>query len=133
MSSSVYFLFYNQKMFVLIFLSKLGFFFTITFSIECEFKKYYFLRISSEHHILLLTFSRCSIIAIGNGTACRKTEEWISSLICSNFFAPLDVKYIIVSEEGASIYSCSVEAQKEFGNLDPNIISAGNNFVSFRV
>jgi len=41
----------------------------------------------------------------------------------------LDVKYIIISEEGASIYSCSPEAQKEFGSLDPNIISAGNNFV----
>ena len=29
-----------------------------------------------------------------------------------------------MSEDGASIYSCSKEASKEFPNLDPNIISA---------
>jgi transcriptional accessory protein Tex/SPT6 len=36
----------------------------------------------------------------------------------------LDVKYTIVREDGASIYSCSPEAKKEFADLDPNIISA---------
>lgn len=78
-----------------------------------------------EHVIkgLLMKYS-CDIIGIGNGTACRETEEWIVSLIKNNFFRPLDINYLIVNEDGASIYSCSPEAQKEFGKLDPNIISA---------
>ncbi|KAI4460983.1 30s ribosomal protein s1 [Holotrichia oblita] len=66
----------------------------------------------------------CTLIALGNGTACRETESWISDLISRNYFHPLDVSYVIVSENGASIYSCSSEAKKEFDTLDPNIISA---------
>lgn len=34
------------------------------------------------------------------------------------------MKYTIVAEEGASIYSCSAEAKKEFGKLDPTVIGA---------
>lgn len=73
-------------------------------------------------------FFRCSLIALGNGTACRKTEVWLTQLINTHFFNPLKIKYTIVSEDGASIYSCSAEAKKEFPKLDTNIISAGNNF-----
>lgn len=69
----------------------------------------------------------CTLIALGNGTACRETESWLSDLISRNYFFPLDVSYVIVSENGASIYSCSSEAKKEFDTLDPNIISAGIN------
>ncbi|KAL1491059.1 hypothetical protein ABEB36_011712 [Hypothenemus hampei] len=72
----------------------------------------------------LLTQHKCNLIAIGNGTACRQTEVWISSLIQSKYFGNLDVQYTIVNEDGASIYSCSAEAKREFNNLDPNIISA---------
>ncbi|KAH1027378.1 hypothetical protein HUJ05_000903 [Dendroctonus ponderosae] len=72
---------------------------------------------------LLLQYG-CNLIAIGNGSACRETEEWISGLISSHYFGNLDVQYTIVNEDGASIYSCSTEAQKEFRDLDPNIISA---------
>ncbi|KAJ8967307.1 hypothetical protein NQ317_013776 [Molorchus minor] len=39
-------------------------------------------------------------------------------------FSPRDVAYTIVNEDGASIYSCSPEAKKEFPDLDTNIISA---------
>ena len=52
-------------------------------------------------------------------------EEYISHLIQAGWFSPLDVRYTIVSEQGASIYSCSPEASKEFPKLDPNLISAG--------
>lgn len=65
------------------------------------------------------------MIALGNGTACRETESWLSDLLQKNTFAPLDVTYTIVNESGASIYSCSEEAKKEFSTLDPNLISAG--------
>ncbi|XP_076251387.1 S1 RNA-binding domain-containing protein 1 isoform X2 [Rhynchophorus ferrugineus] len=72
----------------------------------------------------MLMKHNCELIGIGNGTACRETEEWIVTLIKTNYFKPLNVNYIIVNEDGASIYSCSPEARKEFGDLDPNIISA---------
>lgn len=78
--------------------------------------------------ILNIHFFSCSLIALGNGTACRKIEEWLDNLIKRNLFHPLDVTYTIINEDGASIYSCSPEAKKEFPNLDVNIISASNNF-----
>lgn len=67
---------------------------------------------------------RCSTFALGNGTACRETEAFLSKLIQEGLFHPLDVKYTIVNEAGASIYSCSPEAKQEFPSLDPNVISA---------
>ncbi|MBS0202698.1 MAG: RNA-binding transcriptional accessory protein [Planctomycetes bacterium] len=58
---------------------------------------------------------RCLVIAIGNGTACRETEELVSELIATE--CP-EARYIIVNEAGASIYSTSTVAQQEFANLD---------------
>ncbi len=51
------------------------------------------------------------LIAIGNGTASRETETFISDVINKN---KLNVKYVIVSEAGASVYSASAIAQEEF-------------------
>ena len=51
------------------------------------------------------------IIAIGNGTASRESEMFVANLIKKY---NLDVKYIIVSEAGASVYSASHLAKKEF-------------------
>ena len=45
-----------------------------------------------------------SVIAIGNGTACRETESMVARLIKSKEFGNPDIKYTIVSEQGASIY-----------------------------
>ncbi|GIY95381.1 s1 RNA-binding domain-containing protein 1 [Caerostris extrusa] len=64
------------------------------------------------------------IIAIGNGTACRETEVWLSNLIKSNAFHPFIVKYCIVNENGASIYSVTKEAEAELPDMDPNLRSA---------
>ena len=61
------------------------------------------------------------IIAIGNGTASRESEAFISSLIKN---VSKKVEYIIVSEAGASIYSTEKVAQEEFPNLSPNERSA---------
>ncbi|CAH0554650.1 unnamed protein product [Brassicogethes aeneus] len=72
----------------------------------------------------ILLRNNCDLITLGNGTACRETETWLSKLIQDGLFQPLDVQYTIVNEDGASIYSCSVEAKKEFPDVDPNIISA---------
>lgn len=51
------------------------------------------------------------LIAIGNGTASRETEEFIISTIKEY---SLPCKYVIVSEAGASVYSASAIAQEEF-------------------
>ncbi|XP_077299798.1 uncharacterized protein YdcI-like isoform X2 [Arctopsyche grandis] len=61
----------------------------------------------------------CEVIALGDGTACRETEFWLRNID--------EIKHlplVIVPEQGASIYSCSPEAAKEFPNMDPNLISA---------
>lgn len=67
---------------------------------------------------------KCYIIAIGNGKACRETESWLSSLFDEGRLDSSYIKYSIVSEQGASIYSCSDVAKKEFPNMDYNLISA---------
>ncbi|GFS19498.1 S1 RNA-binding domain-containing protein 1, partial [Elysia marginata] len=67
---------------------------------------------------------RCDIIAIGNGTACRETESAVADLIKQGQFKPLLVVYSIVDECGASIYSVSDVAKKEFPDLDPTLRGA---------
>ncbi|MDO4585932.1 MAG: Tex-like N-terminal domain-containing protein [Planctomycetia bacterium] len=64
-----------------------------------------------------------SIIAIGNGTGCRETEEFIANLIATKF-AEKDIAYIIVNEAGASVYSVSPTAKEEFPNYDPYVRGA---------
>ncbi|ERJ10950.1 Tex family protein [Haloplasma contractile] len=54
------------------------------------------------------------IIAIGNGTASRETEAFIVDTIKN---IQQDVSYLIVSEAGASVYSASTLAKKEFPKL----------------
>jgi len=58
---------------------------------------------------------RLDCIAIGNGTASRESEAFISSLIKEE--RPV-VEYTIVNEAGASVYSASTEARREFPSLD---------------
>lgn len=58
---------------------------------------------------------KIQLIAIGNGTAHRETEEFVSELISE---AKFEVEYIIVNEAGASVYSASKEAQDEFPDLE---------------
>ncbi|XP_032676852.1 S1 RNA-binding domain-containing protein 1 isoform X2 [Odontomachus brunneus] len=67
---------------------------------------------------------KCTILALGNATACRETELFLKEIIKSKAFGFLDVTYTIVNEAGSSIYSCSPEAKSEFANLDVNFISA---------
>lgn len=54
------------------------------------------------------------LIAIGNGTASRETEQFIADTIENN---QLDVAYLIVNEAGASVYSASELAREEFPDL----------------
>ena len=54
------------------------------------------------------------LIAIGNGTASRETEEFIANVIKEY---KLNVDYVITSEAGASVYSASELAKKEYPDL----------------
>ena len=55
------------------------------------------------------------IIAIGNGTASRETEEVVANFIKKNGY---DIQYTIVNEAGASVYSASKLATEEYPDLD---------------
>lgn len=61
--------------------------------------------------LALLQKHNVKIIAIGNGTASRESEMFVANLIKKY---KLDIKYVIVSEAGASVYSASPLAKKEF-------------------
>lgn len=62
------------------------------------------------------------LIALGNGTASRESEKFIRDLLST---LKLDnCQYVIVSESGASIYSASPLAKKEFPDFDVNLRSA---------
>lgn len=62
---------------------------------------------------------KIEVIAIGNGTAARETENFIKRLAL-----PADVKVFSVSEDGASIYSASPVAREEFPEYDVTVRGA---------
>lgn len=61
------------------------------------------------------------IIAIGNGTASRETEKFVSDMLKK---VEREVYYIIVNEAGASVYSASKLAAEEFPEYDVSLRSA---------
>ena len=63
-------------------------------------------------------------IAIGNGTASRETEQMAVEMISRVNAKGASVSYMIVSEAGASVYSASELAAKEFPQFDVNLRSA---------
>lgn len=63
------------------------------------------------------------LIAIGNGTASRETEQFISDVIGNH---NLEIPYIIVNEAGASVYSASELAREEFPDLQVEERSAAS-------
>lgn len=75
----------------------------------------------------LITTHRPEIIAVGSGTAGRETKEFLEKLDCCR---PL--KIFMVSEDGASVYSASEIARKEFPDLDLTVrgaISIGRRLI----
>jgi protein Tex len=65
-----------------------------------------------RHHVTLIT--------IGNGTASRETERLVAELTRGTG----SIKYMIVNEAGASVYSASALARQEFPDLDVTIRGA---------
>jgi uncharacterized protein len=62
-----------------------------------------------------------TVIAIGNGTASRETEAFVAHFIAES---RMPVKYTIVSEAGASVYSASTLARTELPDLDVSLRGA---------
>lgn len=69
----------------------------------------------------LIVKYKVDIIAIGNGTASRESEKFISEMIPN---LPIKVEYIIVNEAGASIYSASKLGTEEYPDLNVSIRGA---------
>jgi uncharacterized protein len=66
---------------------------------------------------LLAEKHKCEVFAVGNGTAGRETEEFIREAIPGSIVVSVD-------ERGASVYSASEEARREFGGLDLTVRGA---------
>ncbi|MDR0916155.1 MAG: RNA-binding transcriptional accessory protein [Oscillospiraceae bacterium] len=63
----------------------------------------------------LIEKHQINVIVIGNGTASRETEEVVAAFLARQF---PDVRYTIVNEAGASVYSASKLASEEYPDLD---------------
>ncbi|XP_020814102.1 S1 RNA-binding domain-containing protein 1 [Drosophila serrata] len=81
-------------------------------------------RAAEQKLIQFLSEHNCQIIALGNGTACRETEHWLTDMFHAGILDSRSIRYSIVNENGASVYSCSDVATKEFPNMDTNERSA---------
>ncbi len=71
-------------------------------------------RMCAEHKV--------ELIAIGNGTASRETDKLAGELMAKH--AELKLAKVVVSEAGASVYSASERAAREFPNLDVSLRGA---------
>ncbi len=71
-------------------------------------------RLCAEHKV--------ELIAIGNGTASRETDKLAGELIAKQ--PELKLTKVVVSEAGASVYSASELAAREFPNLDVSLRGA---------
>ncbi|MGA7808041.1 Tex family protein [Bradyrhizobium sp.] len=65
---------------------------------------------------------KIELVAVGNGTASRETEKLVADLM--RLKPELNLTKAIVSEAGASVYSASAFASKEFPDLDVSIRGA---------
>ena len=77
---------------------------------DIERSKATVLRLIKKHNV--------DVISIGNGTASRESEAFIAEHVIRDATCPKTVKYTIVSEAGASVYSASKVATEEFPDYD---------------
>lgn len=76
---------------------------------------------TEEKVLKLIDKYKIDVIAIGNGTASRESEQIASAIIKK---ASRDVRYIIVSEAGASVYSASETGTEEFPDMNVSLRGA---------
>lgn len=78
-------------------------------------------RETKEQILKLIDKYQIDLIAIGNGTASRESEKIVADIIKE---AKRDVKYLIVNEAGASVYSASKLGTEEFPDLNVSLRGA---------
>ncbi len=64
-----------------------------------------------------------TVVAIGNGTACRETEDFFAEMVGTDL-KDQGVAYVIVNEAGASVYSTSQLGREEFPEYDATLRGA---------
>jgi uncharacterized protein len=69
---------------------------------------------AKEKFIQIVKQYNVEMVAIGNGTASRETEQFVADILKE---LPEEIFYIIVNEAGASVYSASDIAREEFPDL----------------
>jgi uncharacterized protein len=65
-----------------------------------------------------ITRHNLNVVAIGNGSGCRETEELVADLIAEKL---PELAYVIVNEAGASVYSASPVGREEFPDFDATL------------
>ena len=79
-------------------------------------------QVSKQKLAKLITHFKVELVSIGNGTASRETEQWVAETLKEANLTT--TQKVVVSEAGASVYSASEIAQKEFPQLDVSIRGA---------
>lgn len=69
------------------------------------------IELAEKELVRMITENNVELIAIGNGTASRETEQFVANVIKKY---QLNAQFIIVNEAGASVYSASEIARNEF-------------------
>lgn len=78
---------------------------------------------ATQKMVDLITRHELQVVVIGNGTACRETEDFVASAI-TNELAGKGIGYVIVNEAGASVYSTSRLGREEFPQYDATLRGA---------
>jgi uncharacterized protein len=73
--------------------------------------------------IELIRSHAVNVLAIGNGTACRETEEFVADILTTDLKDD-GVAYVIVNEAGASVYSTSPLGREELPQYDATLRGA---------
>lgn len=83
----------------------------------------YLYKVAKDTVIKILNKYKIFTIALGNGTASRESQKMLEEIRDENSNLN-NLEISVVSESGASIYSATASAQKEFPELEPNIRSS---------
>lgn len=94
-----------------------------TFVLKDPFHSTYGYQQAKKDLIRLIQKNGTYTIALGNGTASRESEKLLKELKAEEM-SMSKLEIAIVSESGASIYSATALAQKEFPDFEPNLRSA---------
>jgi uncharacterized protein len=78
---------------------------------------------AKQKTIELIHKHELTVVAIGNGTACRETEDFFAELLGAEL-KDQGVAYVIVNEAGASVYSTSQLGREEFPQYDATLRGA---------